>query len=72
MTSRPTRSPILVKFDVGALCMVTGGRNAGRVGVIQRREKHRELRIVHLKDAAGQEFATRATNVFAIGTGTSR
>lgn len=59
-----------VKFDVGALCMVTGGRNAGRVGVIQRREKHiGSFEIVHLKDAAGQEFATRATNVFAIGTG---
>lgn len=59
-----------VKFDVGALCMITGGRNAGRVGVIQRREKHiGSFEIVHLKDAAGQEFATRATNVFAIGTG---
>ena len=23
-----------VSFDVGALCMITGGRNAGRVGVI--------------------------------------
>jgi len=59
-----------VKFDVGALCMITGGRNAGRVGVIQRREKHiGSFEIVHLKDAAGHEFATRATNVFAIGTG---
>ena len=59
-----------IKFDVGALCMITGGRNAGRVGVIQRREKHMgSFEIVHLKDAAGQEFATRGTNVFAIGTG---
>ena len=50
--------------------MITGGRNAGRVGVIQRREKHiGSFEIVHLKDAAGQEFATRATNVFVIGTG---
>ena len=59
-----------IKFDVGALCMITGGRNAGRVGVLQRREKHMgSFEIVHLKDAAGQEFATRGTNVFAIGTG---
>lgn len=59
-----------VKFDVGSMCMITGGRNAGRVGVVQRREKHiGSFEIVHLKDAAGQEFATRATNVFVIGTG---
>ena len=59
-----------IKYEAGALVMLTGGRNAGRVGVIQRREKHiGSFEIVHLKDAAGQEFATRATNVFAIGTG---
>ena len=40
--------------------MLTGGRNAGRVGVIQRREKHKgSFEIVHVKDAAGHEFATR-------------
>jgi ribosomal protein S4E len=25
-----------IKYDAGALVMITGGRNAGRVGVIQR------------------------------------
>ena len=54
----------------GALVMITRGRNAGRVGVIQRREKHKgSFEIVHVKDAAGHEFATRAINVFSIGTG---
>jgi small subunit ribosomal protein S4e len=37
---------------------------------IRRREKHKgSFEIVHIKDAAGHEFATRAPNVFAIGEG---
>jgi len=60
-----------VKFEVGNLCMITGGRNLGRVGVITSREKHPGgFEIVHVKDAAGQAFATRISNVFVIGKGT--
>jgi len=60
-----------VKFDVGNLATITGGRNLGRVGVIVSREKHPgSFDIVHLKDAAGQQFATRISNVFVIGKGT--
>lgn len=59
-----------VKFDVGNLCMATGGHNAGRVGVIVHKEKHRGGHdIVHVKDAAGHAFATRVANVFVIGRG---
>jgi small subunit ribosomal protein S4e len=59
-----------VKFDVGNLCMATGGHNAGRVGVIVHKEKHRGGHdIVHVKDAAGHTFATRVANVFVIGRG---
>ena len=59
-----------IKYDAGSLVMITSGRNAGRVGVIQRREKHKgSFEIVHIKDAAGHEFATRGPNVFAIGEG---
>jgi len=59
-----------VKFDLGNLAMVTGGHNAGRVGVIVHREKHKgSFEIVHIEDAAGNRFATRATNVFVIGKG---
>ena len=59
-----------ISHDAGALVMITGGRNAGRVGVIQRREKHKgSFEIVHVKDAGGHEFATRAVNVFAVGSG---
>ncbi|KAK4537522.1 hypothetical protein CDCA_CDCA12G3547 [Cyanidium caldarium] len=57
-----------VKFDVGVLCMVTGGHNIGRVGAVQHREKHPgSTEIVHLKDAVGREFATQLGNVFVIG-----
>jgi len=57
-----------IKFDTGAIAMVTGGRNMGRVGVITHRERHDGgFNIVHLKDAVDNEFATREGNVFIIG-----
>jgi small subunit ribosomal protein S4e len=60
-----------IKFDIGNLVMITGGRNLGRIGVIVSKERHPgSFDIVHIKDAAGQTFATRITNVFVIGKGT--
>jgi small subunit ribosomal protein S4e len=57
-----------IKFDIGNLVMVTGGRNLGRVGVIVSRERHLgSFDIVHIKDAIGNQFATRLGNVFIIG-----
>ena len=57
-----------VKFDVGALIMVTKGRNTGRVGVIVHREKHQgSFEIIQVRDATGQTFATRLSSVFVIG-----
>jgi len=59
-----------VKFDTGNLCMITGGHNLGRVGVISSRDKHPgSFDIVHVKDATGASFATRLSNVFIIGRG---
>ena len=59
-----------IKYDAGALVMITGGSNRGRVGVIQRREKHKgSVEVVHVKDAGGHEFATRSSNTFVIGEG---
>eukprot|EP00343_Euplotes_focardii_P004950 CAMPEP_0205816170 /NCGR_PEP_ID=MMETSP0205-20121125/22311_1 /ASSEMBLY_ACC=CAM_ASM_000278 /TAXON_ID=36767 /ORGANISM="Euplotes focardii, Strain TN1" /LENGTH=178 /DNA_ID=CAMNT_0053103955 /DNA_START=27 /DNA_END=559 /DNA_ORIENTATION=+ len=61
-----------IKFDVGNLCMVTRGANAGRIGVLVHKEKHPgSFDIVHLKDRKGHDFATRLENVFAIGEGQS-
>lgn len=49
-----------IKFDSGNLVMITGGHNLGRVGVITSRERHPgSFDIVHVKDAAGNSFATR-------------
>jgi len=59
-----------VKFDQGNLCMIIGGRNMGRVGIVGHRERHPgSFDIVHVKDAAGHTFATRLSNVFIIGKG---
>jgi len=59
-----------IKFDSGNLCIITGGRNVGRVGVVTSRERHPgSFDIVHVKDSAGHAFATRVGNVFIIGKG---
>jgi len=61
----------VIKFDVGNVAMLNGGQNIGRVGVITARERHLgAFDIVHLKDAKGQTFCTRISNVFVIGKGT--
>merc|ERR1712136_275263 len=42
----------------------------GRVGVVTHKEKHASsYDIVHMKDAAGNHFATRLSNIFLIGKG---
>lgn len=49
-----------IKFEIGQLCMATGGSNRGRVGTIVHKEKHKgSFDIVLIRDSAGQEFATR-------------
>jgi small subunit ribosomal protein S4e len=43
-----------IKFELGNLVMVTGGRNTGRVGVVAHRERHKGVfDICHIKDANG-------------------
>merc|ERR1711931_416904 len=62
----------VIKYDTGNTVMVTGGRNTGRVGIITHKEKHASSHdIVHIKDAAGNLFATRLSNIFLIGKGKS-
>jgi small subunit ribosomal protein S4e len=59
-----------IKFDSGNLCMVTGGRNTGRVGTIMSRERHPgSFDIVHVKDVNEHIFATRLGYIFVIGKG---
>jgi small subunit ribosomal protein S4e len=62
----------ILKFDVGALVMLTRGHNCGRVGSIMHVEKHDgSFHIVTIKDSKGNTFATRLGNCFVIGTGTT-
>ena len=59
-----------IKFDTGNLCMVTGGANLGRIGVITNQERHPgSFDLVHVKDVNGNSFATRLSNIFVIGKG---
>ncbi|CAG8698004.1 5267_t:CDS:2, partial [Dentiscutata heterogama] len=59
-----------IKFEVGNVAMITGGRNMGRVGIVTHRERHiGGFDIIHVKDAMDRQFATRLTNVFIIGEG---
>jgi len=60
-----------IKFDIGNIVMVTGGRNRGHIGVIHHCEKHKgSFDVVHVVDAAGHQFAAWMGNVFTIGQGT--
>lgn len=57
-----------IKFKEGALVMVTGGANTGRVGKVTDVERHPgSFDIVHVKDTNDNTFATRKGNVFLIG-----
>ena len=59
-----------VKYELGNLVMCTKGRNTGRIGVLNHRERHPgSFDIVQVTDAAGNTFATRGGNVFIIGKG---
>jgi len=58
----------ILKARNGRVVMVTGGANRGRVGEIVSLERHPgSFDIARLKDKAGNEFATRAANIFVIG-----
>jgi len=61
-----------LKFEAGNISIVTKGSNIGRVGVIVHTDHHPgSFDIVHLRDRAGNSFATRLANVFVIGEGTN-
>merc|ERR1712159_726490 len=58
----------IISFETGATCVVTKGKNNGRMGTITSRDKHPGgFDIVNIKDAKGKAFATRIGNIFCIG-----
>jgi small subunit ribosomal protein S4e len=57
-----------IKGDIGASVFVWAGKSTGRVGTLVHHERHPgSFDIVHVRDAEGNEFATRLDNVFAVG-----
>jgi len=59
-----------IKFHVGNTCMITAGRNLGRVGIIKKLEKHVGAHTVaYVEDLAGHHFSTLSQNLFVIGEG---
>jgi len=59
-----------VKFGIGTLCLITGGSNIGKIGIITYREQNQGISsIVKLKDADNFEFSTKLSNIFVIGKG---
>jgi len=58
----------VLKQRAGKIVLVTGGANRGRVGEILSLERHPgSFDIARLKDKVGNEFATRAANIFVVG-----
>lgn len=57
-------------FRTGTICMVTGGRNVGRVGIVEKVEVHPgSFDIAYMRDPRDKRFATRRDNLFIIGQG---
>lgn len=62
----------ILKFELGALCMITKGHNSGRVGNLMHVEHHQgSFDIVTIKDGKGNVFCTRLQNAFIIGSGST-
>lgn len=60
----------IIKWENGAMVMITKGNNVGRVGQLVHVERHEgSFHIATVKDTKGHTFSTRTENVFIIGTG---
>jgi small subunit ribosomal protein S4e len=66
-----TKRPVgLIKFEIGCQVFINSGKNRGRIGILAARDRHPGMfDIVHIKDKAGNVFATRLKNAFVIGEG---
>jgi len=59
-----------IQFETGNKVMITGGKNLGRVGILESVDKHPgSFNVAHIKDATGHTFATREAFVFTLGKG---
>nr|UXY86659.1 40S ribosomal protein S4 [Cryptomonas paramecium] len=59
-----------IKFDIGSLCIVTGGYNTGKIGIVYYKEKYyNSQEMIYLKNFEESQFFTKISNVFVIGKG---
>ena len=59
-----------IKFGIGSLCLVIGGSNIGKIGIVIQREQNQGFSsIIKLKDGSDYEFSTKLSNIFVIGKG---
>lgn len=59
-----------IKFDIGSLCMIIGGPNVGRIGVVVQIEKNfNQEETIKFKDAKGFDFSAKISLSFVIGKG---
>merc|ERR1740117_1812463 len=57
------------KLEVGSACIVTKGRNCGRIGTLIQKERHPgSFDIAKIKDKTGATFCTRLENCFRVGS----
>jgi len=58
----------VVKFQNGAMVLLTGGNNIGRIGILESVEKHPgSFEIAKVRDSKDARFSTRLSNIFVIG-----
>jgi len=57
-----------IKYHIGNICMITGGKNTGRVGILKELEPHPGAdTIAYIEDLAQRSFSTLGSYVFIIG-----
>lgn len=62
----------ILKFELGAMVMLTKGHNCGRVGTLMHIENHEgSFAICTIKDSKSNVFCTRLANCFVIGSGST-
>jgi small subunit ribosomal protein S4e len=59
-----------IKFEIGSLCIITGGPSVGKIGIITHLGKNFiEEEKIKLKDVDGIEFFSKFPYIFVIGKG---
>lgn len=64
------KTPDFIKLDTGNLCMVSGGANLGRIGVITNRERHPgSFDMVYVNESCQCQQLCHSVNISVICKG---